>query len=112
MTLDLLVMISSMVSNDDIRLISNDCFYGPPTKLFNEWQDWGIKTAGSYNVGKKLRTLQQRHLGCILKIKWSQLQMMKYYNVTEVIEIILIRSRLHWLGHVVRMPDERPPVIC
>ena len=23
-------------------------------------------------------------------------------------EIILIRNRLRWLGHVVRMPDERP----
>ena len=60
---------------------------------------------------KKLRTLQQRHLRFILNIKWTDygtndevLERAK----TEDIENILIRNRLRWLGHVVRMPDERP----
>ena len=60
---------------------------------------------------KKLRTLQQRYLRFILNIKWTDyvtndevLERAK----TEDIENILIRNRLRWLGHVVRMPDERP----
>ena len=60
---------------------------------------------------KKLRTLQQRHLRFILNVKWTDyvtndevLERAK----TEDIENILIRNRLRWLGHVVRMQDERP----
>ena len=60
---------------------------------------------------KKLRTLQQQHLRFILNIKWTDyvtndeaLECAK----TEDIENILVRNRLRWLGHVVRMPAERP----
>ena len=60
---------------------------------------------------KKLKTLQQQHLRFILNIKWTDyvtndevLERAK----TEDIENILIRNRLRWLGHVVRIPDERP----
>ena len=60
---------------------------------------------------KKLRTIQQRHLRSILKIKWED-----YVTNDEVldramaedIESILIRNRLRWVGHVVRLPDDRP----
>ena len=53
---------------------------------------------------KKLRTIQQRHLRSILKIKWDD-----YVTNDEVldramaedIENILIRNRLRLLGHVV-----------
>ena len=58
---------------------------------------------------KKFRTLQQQHLRFILNIKWKDYvtndEVLKGAK-TEDIEIILIRNRLSWLGHVVRMPDE------
>ena len=60
---------------------------------------------------KLLRTIQQRNLRSILKIRWDH-----FITNDEVldraksidIEIILTRNRLRWLGHVARMPDERP----
>ena len=60
---------------------------------------------------KLLRTVQQRHLGSILKIRWDH-----YISNNEVldctksadIKITLIRKRLRWIGHVVHMPDEQP----
>ena len=60
---------------------------------------------------KKLKALQQRHFRFILNIKWNYY--VTNYEVlerakTEDIETILIRNRLRWLCHVVRMPDERP----
>jgi len=59
---------------------------------------------------KKLRTIQQRHLRSVLKIKWDD-----YITNDEVldramaedIENIFIRNRLLWVGHV-RLPDDRP----
>lgn len=63
-----------------------------------------------YNINQ-LCTVQQRHLRKILRIKWSD-----YVSNEEVlrradaedIEIMLIKSRLRWLGHVSRMDDDRP----
>ncbi len=59
---------------------------------------------------RQLRTIQQRHLQFILKIKLD-------YFVTndEVlclakahdIEYLLNKNRLRWLGHVARMPETR-----
>ena len=58
-----------------------------------------------------LRTVQHSQLRSIIKFKWDH-----YITNDEVldrskstdIEVILIRSRLRWIGHVARMPDERP----
>ena len=60
---------------------------------------------------KKLRTIQQRHVRSILKIKWDDYitnDEVLDRAVAEDIENILIRNRLRWMGHVVRLPDERP----
>ena len=59
---------------------------------------------------RQLRTVQQRHLRRILKIKWDH-----YISNEEVlgrvcaedIEILLVRSRLRWLGHESKMEDDR-----
>lgn len=64
-----------------------------------------------YHQIKLLRTVQQRHLRSILGIKWSD-----YITNDEVlaraktadIETTLVKNRLRWLGHVIRLPDERP----
>jgi len=63
-----------------------------------------------HNINQ-LRTVQQRHLRKILRIKWSD-----YVSNEEVlrradaddIEVTLIKSRLRWLGHVSRMNNDRP----
>ena len=60
---------------------------------------------------KKLRTIQQGHVRSILKIKWDD-----YITNDEVldramaedIENILIRNRLGWVEHVVRLLADRP----
>ena len=67
-------------------------------------------TLHRYHINQ-LRTVQQRHLRKILRIKCSD-----YVSNEEVIqpadaediEITLIKSRLRWLGHVSRMDDNRP----
>ena len=60
---------------------------------------------------KLLRTVQQRHLRSILKIKWDDYitnnEVLHQARATDI-EIILIRNRLRWMGHVARMPDDRP----
>ena len=60
---------------------------------------------------KLLRTIQQRHLRSILKIGWDHFitndEVMDRAKSTDI-EIILIRNRLRWMGHVARMPDELP----
>ena len=60
---------------------------------------------------KLLRTVQQRHLRSILKIKWDDYitndEVLHQARATDI-EIILIRNRLRWIGHVARMPDNRP----
>ena len=60
---------------------------------------------------KLLRTIQQRHLRSILRIRWDHFitndEALDRAKSTDI-EIILIRNRLRWMGHVVRMPDERP----
>ena len=60
---------------------------------------------------RQLRTVQQRHLRRILKIKWDDYvsnEEVLTRSVVEDIEITLVRNRLRWLGHVTRMPNERP----
>ena len=65
----------------------------------------------NYQQVSQLHTVQQRRLRRILKIKWDH-----YISNEEVlaracvedIEILLVRSRLRWLGHVSRMEDDRP----
>ena len=60
---------------------------------------------------KLLRIVQRRHLRSALKIKWDH-----YITNGEVLnraksadfEVTLIKNRLHWIGRVVRMPEERP----
>ena len=60
---------------------------------------------------RKLRTIQQRHLRLILKIKWdhfvSNEEVLKRAGV-EDIELKLVGNRLRWLGHICRMADNRP----
>ena len=59
---------------------------------------------------KLLRTIQQRHLRSILKIRWDYFitndEVLNHARSTDI-EIILVRNRLRWLGHVARMPDVR-----
>lgn len=59
----------------------------------------------------QLRTVQQRHLRRILKIKWddyvSNEDVLLRADV-EDIELTLSRNRLRWLGHVSRMRSESP----
>ena len=60
---------------------------------------------------RKLRTIQQRHLRLILKIKWddfvSNEEVAKLAGV-ENIELKLVGNRLHWIGHICIMDDNRP----
>ena len=73
---------------------------------------YGCETWTLYrrNVSQ-LRTVQQRHLRKILRIKWSDHisneEVLRRAD-TEDIEITLVKSRLRWLGHISRMEDERP----
>ena len=61
---------------------------------------------------RKLRTIQQRHLRLILKIKWDHFvsnneEVLKLAGV-EDIELKLVGNCLRWLGHICRMDDNRP----
>ena len=60
---------------------------------------------------KQLRTVQQRHLRRILKVKWddyvSNEEILARSNV-EDIEVMLTKNRMRWLGHVSRMENDRP----
>lgn len=63
-----------------------------------------------HNINQ-LRTVQQRHLRKILRIKWSDFvsnEEVLRRSGAEDIEIILTRNRLRWFGHVARMNDDRP----
>ena len=59
----------------------------------------------------QLRTIQQRHLRLILNIKWdyyiSNEEVLRRTDVEDM-EVMLVRTRLRWLGHVFRMNDHRP----
>ncbi|XP_065062396.1 uncharacterized protein LOC135689175 [Rhopilema esculentum] len=59
----------------------------------------------------QLRTVQQRHLRKILRIKWSDFvsneEVLRQADVDDI-EITLIKNRLRWLGHVSRMNDNCP----
>ena len=61
---------------------------------------------------KHLRTIQQRHLRSMLKIRWDHSitndEILDLAKSSDIIEIIPIRNRLRWMGHVARVPDERP----
>ena len=61
---------------------------------------------------RELRTLQQRHLRLILKIRWddyiSNEDVLRRANVDDI-ETKLVRSRLRWLGNLCRMDDDRVP---
>ena len=72
---------------------------------------YGSETWTLYsNEIRKLRAFQQSHLRTILKIKWddfiSNEEVLRMSNV-EDIEILLAKSKLRQLGHVVRMVDSR-----
>ena len=60
---------------------------------------------------KQLRTIQQRHLRFILKIKWDHFitndEVLERAKTVDI-ETTLVRNRLRWLGHVGRMDDNRP----
>ena len=72
---------------------------------------YGSETWTYQHEVRQLRTIQQRHLRLILKIRWdhfiSNAEVLKRAG-TEDIEVMLVRSRLRWLGHVCRMDDNRP----
>ena len=59
---------------------------------------------------KQLRTVQQRHLQSILKIRWNDFvsneTVLSRSNV-EDIETLLAQNRLRWLGHLCRMDNTR-----
>ena len=63
-----------------------------------------------YHV-KQLRTIQQRHLRFILKIKWNHFitndEVLSRAQTVDI-ETTLVRNRLRWLGHVGRMDNDRP----
>ena len=60
---------------------------------------------------KQLRTIQQRHLRLILKIKWDHFitndEVLERAKTLDI-ETTLVKNRLRWLGHVGRMDDNRP----
>ena len=57
---------------------------------------------------KQLRTIQQRHLRSILKIRWFDFvaneEVLAKSDVADI-EVLLAQSCLRWLGHVSRMED-------
>ena len=63
-----------------------------------------------FSVVKQLRTIQQRHLQSILKIRWFDFvaneEVLAKSDVVDI-EVLLAQSRLRWLGHVSRMEDNR-----
>ena len=73
---------------------------------------YGSETWTPYrHLIKLLRTIQQRRLRSILKIRSDHFiingEVLDRAKSTDI-EIILIRNRLRWMGHVARMPDEWP----
>lgn len=59
----------------------------------------------------QLHTIQQRHLRLILNIKWndyiSNEEVLRRADVEDM-EVMLVRTRLRWLGHNCRMNNDRP----
>lgn len=59
----------------------------------------------------QLHTIQQRHLRLILNIKWndyiSNEEVLRHADVEDM-EVMLVRTRLRWLGHNCRMNNDRP----
>ena len=68
---------------------------------------YGSETLYQYQV-RQLRTIQQRHLRAIMKIKWdhcvSNEEVLTKAGM-EDIELKLVSSRLRWLGHASRNND-------
>ena len=95
---------------------SHDLTYLTKVKVYNQClmpllmygsETWTL----NYQQVRQLRTVQQRHLRRILKIKWDHYisnEEALARACVEDIEILLVRSRLRWLGHVSRMEDDRP----
>ena len=58
---------------------------------------------------RQLRTIQQRHLRFILKIKWDDLvtndEVLRLAKADDI-EFLLKKNRLYWLG-LARMPETR-----
>ena len=59
----------------------------------------------------QLRTIQQGHLRLILNIKWdyyiSNEEVLRRTDVEDM-EVMLVRTRLRWLGYVCRMNNDKP----
>ena len=60
---------------------------------------------------KQLRTIQQRHLRSILHIRWDHFvtndEVLEQAKTVDI-ETTLVKNRLRWVGHVVRMEATRP----
>ena len=68
-------------------------------------REWNLH----YHQVRQIRTIQQCHLGNILKIKWDQYisnEKVLTRAGLEDIEIKLVRNRLRWLGHLSWKEDE------
>ena len=61
---------------------------------------------------KQLERFYMRSLRTILNIKWqdrvSNLQILDMAESTSI-EAMILKNRLHWVGHVIRMEDDRLP---
>ena len=64
---------------------------------------------------RHIKTLEKFHISClqcILGLKWwhkvPHNEIRRRANI-EPLETILVRKQLRWLGHVIRMPDDRLP---
>src|SRR6266516_1449069 len=61
---------------------------------------------------KQLEQFHMRHLCAILKIKWqdkiSNIEILERSRCSSI-EAMIISAQLRWVGHVVRMADDRTP---
>ena len=76
----------------------------------NDVWTWNLDPISSSHQAS-IRTIQQRHLRSILKIRWDHFitnnEVLDHAKSMDI-EIILVRNRLRWMGHVARMQDVRP----